>query len=590
MATRHTKQPEYSLVTMISLILVVTVLAVASEVLIPIALAVLLTFLLAPLCDRLERLRLGRVPSVMAVTVLSFVIIGVIGWIVVGQIIDLAGQLPYYQSNIRQKIDALQLPTSGPLGRAAAGIRGLSRELLRSSVDDGTAATQAQDGSAITEPVPVRVVEDPLDPLDTIMQAAKPLWSPLVSAGIVIVFVIFMLLQRDDLRDRVIRLIGQQSVTVATQAIDDAARRVSRYLLMQLIVNATYGIAVAIGLTIIGLPNAILWGVLAGLLRFIPYAGPWLGALLPIMLSLAVFDHWSPVLMTVGLFIVIELISNNVMEPLLYGSRTGISPVAILASAVFWAWLWGPVGLVLATPLTVCVVVMGRYIPRLEFLSVLLSDQPSLPPSARLYQRLLAMDQDEVYDFCETYLADHSVQQLYDEVLLPALAMAERDRHHGEIEPEREEAVYNTLRDLVEELGERLMPPERRVEPLQRVVLCIPSKDLADEIAAKMVAQLLRSEGIDAEATGADELIAETLKLIEQRQPNAICISAMPPQAITRTRVLCRRITDRHPNLKIVVGFWNYADLENVRKRLGPACAPERIVTTLADAVAMLRG
>src|SRR5690606_7062319 len=254
-----------------------------------------------------------------------------------------------------------------------------------------------------------------------------------------IVFVIFMLIQREDLRDRMLRLIGPGRLIATTQAIDDAAHRVSRYLLIQWMVNATYGTAAAIGLYVIGLPNALLWGVLATLLRFIPYVGPWIGASMPIALSLAAFDDWTRPLVVAGMFIVLELLSNNLMEPWLYGMGTGVSPVAIIASAVFWTWLWGPIGLVLATPLTVCLVVVGLYVPRLEFLNILLSDQPGLPPQARVYQRLLAMDQEEVFQIADEYLKERSLLDLYEYVLLPALSMAEHDRHHGILDQARSE-------------------------------------------------------------------------------------------------------------------------------------------------------
>lgn len=586
---RSTREQSWP-VTFVVVILVVAVLSIAREVLIPLALALLLSFLLAPISDRLEHWKLGRFVSVMIVAVLSFALIGAIGSVVAVQMIELAEKVPLYQDNISQKIQALRAPGDGPFSRATESIKQLSREILRPPPEPFVFAPAAENEPA--QPIPVQVVDEPLQPVQAILQAAGPALRPLVSAGIVIVFVVFMLLQRDELRDRVIRLIGQGRLTVATQAIDDAARRVSRYLLMQLTINTTYGLAAGIGLYFIGIPNAVLWGVLATLLRFIPYVGPWLGALLPILLALAAFDTWTPVLLTIGLFIVIELISNNVMEPWLYGSRTGISPVAILASAVFWAWLWGPVGLVLATPLTVCVVVMGRYIPRLEFLSVLLSDQPGLSLSARLYQRLLAMDQDDIYEISETYLADHSLLELYDDVLLPALSLAERDRHQGTIEVDREEAVYQSLRDLIEELGmRREEAPETR--PLEEVpqgllVLCLPARDVADEIASLMLSQVLAGEGARVEVVPAGKLVTEVLDYIDQRQPDVVCLSAMPPQAITRTRHLCQRLTERFANLRLVVGYWNASDLTHIRQRL-PVCAPEGVVRHIADVIDLMQ-
>jgi predicted PurR-regulated permease PerM len=596
------------LFTMVAIFLVVAALWAAKAVLIPIALAILLTFILAPICNRLERWHLGHVMSVIVVAALSFIIIGVIGWIVAGQFIDLAAKLPYYRDNIRQKMDDIRIPPGGTIERITENLKGLTQEIFTPA--NGADPSRIEDPSN-DEPIPVTVEPAPPGPIETMRQTIGPVLGPLASAGIVIVFVIFMLLQRNELRDKIIRLIGQGRLTVATQAIDDAASRVSRYLLMQFVINATYGVAVAIGLFFIGLPSAVLWGVLAMLVRFIPYVGPWIGAVLPILLSMAVFDRWTPVLLTAGLFVVIELISNNIMEPLLYGARTGISAVAVLASAVFWTWLWGPVGLVLATPLTVCVVVLGRYMTQLEFLNVLLSDEPGLSPAARVYQRLLAMDQDEVFEICESYLAetDTTLLDLYENVLLPALAMAERDRHHDRIDPDREPAVYQGMRDLVEELGERKRSEEQTVRkngdaagaesisPAARGIgtpdsskriACVTARDAADEIAAIMFAHVLQSEGIRAQVFPQGIGSAELVSQLEADKPDAICISAVPPQTVVRTRQLCQRLSARLPQVKIVTGVWTLSDVSQVQNRLG-ACQSEHVVGTFADAIAMLR-
>ena len=601
MASTQTANNHSRLLTMIAIFLVVGALWVAKAVLIPIALAILLTFILAPICNRLERWHFGRVMSVIVVTALSFMIIGVIGWIVAGQFLDLATNLQFYRANIREKVIAIRSPASGTISRITENIKELTQDVLKPPVTVGPAPQQDPEEP---KPVPVVVEREALGPVDATREVIGPLFAPLASAGIVIVFVIFMLLQRNDLRDKIIRLIGQGRLTVATQAIDDAASRVSRFLLMQLLINATYGVAVAIGLFLIGLPNALLWGVLAMLVRFIPYAGPWIGALFPIALSMAVFDSWTPVLLTAGLFVVIELISNNVMEPLLYGSKTGISAIAVLASAVFWAWLWGPVGLVLATPLTVCVVVLGRYVTQLEFLSVLLSDEPSLTPAARVYQRLLANDQDEVFEICEEYLKDKPLLDLYENALLPALAMAERDRHHDRIDPDRESMVYQGMRDLVETLGERarveeietsLKDKDTATPPAEPVknsessrVACVTARDAADEIATIMLAQILESSGMHAQVFpqgfGASELVSQ----LESEKPDAICISAVPPQTVVRTRQLCQRFSSGFPEVKLVVGLWTLADVSQVRKRLG-ACAPDYVTSSITEAVAMLR-
>src|SRR4029079_17820537 len=264
-----------------------------------------------------------------------------------------------------------------------------------------------------------------------------------------------MLIQREDLRNRLIHLIGSPRLNVTTQALDDAAHRVSRYLLMQLIINGLFGLVLGIGLFFIGVPNSLLWGVLAGILRFVPFIGPWIAASIPVALSLAVFDGWTKPFLVLGLFVINELVSNNILEPWLYGASTGISSLGILVSAVFWTWLWGPVGLVMATPLTVCLMVVGRHVPQLAFVNKLLSTQEILPPQDRFYQRLLALDPEEAIEVAEDFLKDHSLEALYDSVLLPALSLAEQDRHHGDLEEPKERLIIDTLRELVDDLGAR---------------------------------------------------------------------------------------------------------------------------------------
>lgn len=567
--------------------MIVAVLYFAREVLIPLALAVLLSFILAPLVIRLQRLHLGRIPAVLITTVLSFSVLGAIGWLVTVQIIDLADQLPQYRSNILEKFESLQSASHGALSRATRGIEEISKDLqtaaTRPDADDPAAAGEA----APPEPVPVRVVPPPRNPAEAIMAFVAPALNPLVSAGIVIVFVIFMLYQREDLRDRMIRLVGEGRLTVTTQVIDDAARRVSRYLLMQVIINATYGAAVMVGLIFIGVPNALLWGVLATLLRFIPYLGPWLGAMLPIALSLAVFDDWTRPMLTIGLFVVLELVSNNLMEPWLYGSGTGLTAMAVLLSILFWTWLWGPVGLVLATPLTVCLVVLGRHVPQMEFLAVLLSDQPSLPLDARIYQRLLASDVDEVVELADEYLKSGTIADFYDRELLGVLQMAERDRHRGVLEAGRDRAVYEGMRELIEELSERAAEArsdEPKAGPAQRTILMIPAHDEADELAAMMLAQLLRTAGARADVISAHTLGAERLAIVEERRPVAVCISAVPPTAVTHARYHCKLVRSRFPQLKIVVGIWTTPSLTEARQRIA-SCGTSTVVSTLGQAI-----
>jgi len=405
---------------------------------------------------------------------------------------------------------------------------------------------------------------------------------------------------------------------------------------MLVVVNSSYGLAVAVGLLILGVPDAILFGVLAGLVRFIPYVGPWVGAVLPIAMSLAVFDSWNRPLTIIGLFIVLELVSNNIIEPWLYGSRTGISTVGVIVAAVFWGWLWGPVGLIMATPLTVCLVVMGRYVPRLEFFSVLLGDGPSLPPQAKVYQRLLAADYDDVFHFTHEYLKANTVTDLYQNVLMPALAMAEHDRQAGRLEEGQDQFIYQSLRDLIEELGDlqklavknatagsaaapvvvaggamipapvdtlgSLAPitaitepgPIPGLEPIARpgppegLVLCIAARDEADEISALMLVQLLEFQGISARVIAATTLAGELIDEMEALPPKSVCVCAMPPAATSHARYMCKRILARFEDMKVVVAIWNSPDLDRAKERIRTS-GTDRVVANFGDAIDMLR-
>jgi predicted PurR-regulated permease PerM len=380
---------------------IIATLYFARDVLIPLALAALLTFLLAPLVTRLERW-LGRIGAVLLVVTLILAATGAAGWVLTRQLVDLATKLPDYKENIQTKLRSFKVPTGGVFTKFSETLEELKKDLPGATAPDITQVPGKPETAVLTEPsvnptVPVQVIETSKANLFQLVQIIiAPLLGPLGTAALVLLLVIFMLLKREDLRSRLIRLIGQGRISATTRALDDAGARVTRYLLMQLVVNVTYGIPVAIGLYFIGVPNAVLWGACATVLRFIPYVGPWIGAAIPIALSLAVSPGWIMPLLTIGLFVVLELLSNNVMEPWLYGSSTGVSPIALIFAAVCWTWLWGPVGLVLATPMTVCLVVMGRHIPRLSFLSVVLSDEEALTPAEECYSRLLTVgEQDE---------------------------------------------------------------------------------------------------------------------------------------------------------------------------------------------------
>jgi hypothetical protein len=409
----------------------------------------------------------------------------------------------------------------------------------------------------------------------------------LETVGTVLIFTLFLLLQRSDLRNRLFRLFGSETPDLnrMTTALDDAARRVSRYLLTQSIVNGTFGFMLGFGLHCIGVPNAPFWGVLGALLRFIPYLGTLVAGLCPLLLALAVFEGWAKPLLTLGLFATIELTMSTAIEPWLYGAHTGVSSLAILVSAAFWTLLWGPIGLVLSTPLTVCLLVLGRYAPPLQFLRILLGDEPVLPPEACYYQRLLALDEEEAQQVAETYLKDKTLLELYDLVLIPALHLAEQDRHEQALGEDREAFIYQATKGLLEELAEQV-PSSPLTAKLS--ILCVPARDEADELVGLMLTHILRQSGFAAEAIPIGT-VEEMLGTIEERRAEILFVSALPPFAIRQARALCRRARQRFPDLKIMVGLWeSTAKSEKVQQRLGADCF-DKMANSLREAELQVR-
>jgi len=540
---------------------VVATLTFGREICIPIALSALLTFLLAPLVTWGERW-IGRMAATILVAVLVSSGIGVVGYAVGQQFMDLTARLPDYKANIQEKMRVLQVPQEGSLTRFTRTVEELRQEM------PGNAALTGLGGPAT---VPVRIVENKPGVRDTFQTMVGPIISVLALTGLVLLLTIFMLLNREDLRGRLIRLIGQGHIGATSHAMADAGHRVSRYLVMQLIVNVTYGVPVAVGLYFIGVPNALLWGALAIVLRFIPYVGPWIAAAAPIMLSLAVSDGWTMPLATLGLFVVLEIISNNVMEPWLYGSSTGVSSLALIVAAIFWAWLWGPIGLVLATPLTVCMVVIGRHVPRLSFLSILLSDEQPLTPHQECYHRLLRSNLTEATALVETYLASNSLTSLYDEVLIPVVVAAEADHGHDSLDADQRTTLQQGVSDLLDDLAERPALAASPIDGSQAAsaaisaasawsVLVLPVRAVRDELVAGMTAHVLGQEGFHVETVPAKLTTAEVANLVETKAPDAVFVTVVAPSAVVHARRLCARLQARKPGLKIVVGLWGITD------------------------------
>lgn len=583
-----------------SVTVVVAALYLAKSVLVPMTLAVLLSFLLSPVCDWLERRRLGRIPAVLVTAIVGFAVLGGATWTAVVQMTDLAPKMPEYHKNIQAKLHSANIQVSTALSKVTRTAQGMSENLSQ--------LESAQEPQGTNEwPYAVRVISSPASPLQVFGGMFGTLLEVLGSTGMVVILVVFFLIRRDDLRDRFIRLIGSGHVTLTTQMLEDAGTRVSRYLSMQFLINVIFGIAVGIGLFLIGVPNAILWGILGATLRFIPYIGPCIAAVMPIGLSLAISENWLAPSLTIALYVVLELIISNVLEPWLFGKHTGVSAVAVLLAAVFWTWLWGIVGLLLATPLTVCLLVIGKYVPQLSFLDTLLGNEPVFEPKKRVYQRLLAGDQEEATELLDEELEHRPLVEVYDSVLIPALAMTETHWHRGEFDEQRHKLMLLSLREMIQERGERQQElhekeisadsPEAEgdsslIEPTalpKLCVLCLPAYDEADEIAGMMLAQIVDIRDCLVETVSVAITASELVALLEQRQADVVCISATPPAAVAHARRLCLRLRRRFPEVKLVVGLWNSpTDLTKAKSQIGGDTTIQ-VVATLADAREQIR-
>ncbi len=443
----------------------VAALYLGREVLIPLALAILLSFALSPATTLLRRSGLGRVPSVIIVVLIVFALVAGFATVVSTQLASLADNLAGYEHNFRAKIRAGEAMAKGggPLKQLQTVWQDIQQELEKSTQKSPSANTSSPGSRGQTgepTPIPVEVHEPPAKPVQIASEFAGGLLKPLATTGVVVVFVIFLLIQREDMRDRFIRLFGPDDVHRTTELMTDAGKRVSRYLLMQVAINVFYGVSVSLGLWLIGVPHPLLWGLLAFILRFIPYVGPAMAAAMPIIVAVASDPGWTTPLLAVALFAGLELLINNILEPWLYGSSTGLSPIAVLVAAVFWTTLWGPAGLLLATPLTVCLIVLGRHVPQLQFLEIMLGSEPVLTPDVKFYQRLLAGNIEESARVVEEYREEHTLQELYDKVMIPALAYADEDRMRGVLDRERWTAIAQAVCDIVEDLRDETPAPE----------------------------------------------------------------------------------------------------------------------------------
>jgi predicted PurR-regulated permease PerM len=559
---------------LVSFAVICAVLFWAQVVLIPIALAALVAFVLAPAVTRLQRIGLPRIPAVFVVVALVSLVLGGIGWVVVGELSALAAQLPTYRANIREKItDIREFTRGGTIETVQETIEDIGEDLER------VQEAEAPRPSGEQEPLPVTLA--PENSWGSALEGALPVLEAAATAGLAMLLAIFMLIQREDVRNRVVSLAGQAALVTTTKAFAEAGARISRYLLMQLVINGTMGVAVWLGLYFIGVPYSALWGLSAAVLRYIPYIGPWIAALLPISVSLITSPEWTDVLLVVALFVTLELLSNNVMEPLLYGQSVGLSPIAVIVAVIFWTWIWGAVGLVLATPLTVCLVVIGKYISGLAVFDRLLGERPPLQPHLWLYQRLLARDEGEASEVLAEYADEHTLEETCDELLLRTLLTLKHDLAAERIAAADGDFVVAQLREIIDGLAEKAENANAPSADSRAVGL--PPQDRLDEVALELLRLLLGERKCKLETLSSERLIGERIAAVEQQAPPAVCMVSLPPGDLAATRRVCKRLRTRLADVPVLVGrFGTPAGRERGRQALVDA-GVDRVTDTLTE-------
>ena len=576
---------------LMTVILVVVVLYFAREVFVPLALAALIAFVLTPAAHRLERWGMKRTPAALLVIVLSLAAVAVLGWVLLGQIYSLAVEFPQYQQNVSDKIGSLHLDSAGRLSRTIEMLNGLNRRIksgntattpVLSVIPPPRASGRIHTSPPVlanktTQPVSVRIEEPQESVLELAGSTMTPLLHPLATTFIVVIFLVFMLIGREDLLDRGLKLAGSGRMHVTTTAIKDATDRVSRYLQTQLVVNLCYGAVAGVALRLIGVPHPLLWAILTCVLRFVPYVGIMMAAAGPLLLAGAASPHWSQLMWTVIMFGVLEVVAANFVEPMLYGASTGISAIAVLIAAVFWTFLWGLPGLLLSTPLTVCLIVIGRQVPRLHYLEVLLGERTGLPPSEHFYQRMLASNPKAARALVEATLKTRSRAEVYDTVLVPALTMIQEARHSDEMTTARAEEVLQSVEELVEELAGGTA--SGLAEPAKRVV-CIPATDFADEIACELAQQVLEDTA-PVHIISADSSMSNIQELMARLQPEVMCVVGVPPRAVRHIKMRCHQIRARFPESVVVACVLSDEnDLSSLRSRI-PTEDAQHVVSSL---------
>ena len=611
-------------------------------VFVPLALAVILSFVLAPAVRLLKRGGLPNSPAVVLVVMFAFALIFGVGALITQQVSSLAQDLPRYQITLKDKVAALRDATSGGGGtfkQASDALKDLQEQLEAPtksaappvSVTVTPLPGPLQNGGTANgtkgRPIAVEVHTPAPTPLDQLQSIIGIILHPLATTGATLLFVLFLLMQREDVRDRAIRLLGSHDLEKSTTAMDDAGARLSRYFLAMTGINAAFGIVIGVGLWMIGVPSPVLWGVLAMLMRFVPFIGAFIAAAFPLVLAAAVDPGWGMFLWTLALYLIAEPIMGSLIEPIVQGQRTGLSPLAVLLSAAFWTLLWGPIGLLLAIPLTVVLVVLGRHVDRLEFLNVILGDTPPLSPAERFYQRMLAGDPAEVVEQAEKFIKERPLVDYYDEVVVEGLRLAQIDSDRGTLEASRLDDIRDTSDVVIDALADHDIVPkpkkrpipdlgdseekdaaaaadeehdeedEREIsEPTQialadawkqpNAVLCVASRTALDETVALALARLLEKYGIGTKVIDAQRLRHGTLAPEDREGVQLICVSALDVrERSAHTRFLVRRLKRSAPDTPVLGGFWQMDIEAAADASIIDSVAVDAAATTLREAI-----
>ncbi|WP_316194252.1 AI-2E family transporter [Bradyrhizobium sp. SZCCHNRI3052] len=607
-------------------VIIIALLYFGRDILVPVALAILLSFVLAPLVAQLQRLRAPRGLAVVSVVVLAFVVIFTLGSLLATQLTQLASELPNYQSTMSNKIQSFRDTKAGrgTLERASDMLKDLGKELDKPKEPEAARLPSGlrTNSSVPVTPIPVEVRQPDPGALDSLRTLISPLIHPLATTGIIIIFVIFILLQREDLRNRLIRLAGSSDLQRTTAALDDAAYRLSRLFLTQLALNGGFGVVIGVGLWFIGIPSALLWGILAAALRFVPYIGAVIAAAFPLALAAAVDPGWSMLIWTLALFLVVEPLLGHVIEPMVYGRSTGLSPVAVVVSAAFWTALWGPIGLVLATPLTVCLVVIGRHVERLEFLDVMFGDRPALSPAEIFYQRMLANDPTEAAEKAEEFLKERSLIAYCDEVAVKGLQLAQADADRGALAYDRLATIRDAVAELTADLSDQNDGPLAKREttsdpeaasavdssassgaidtiPIlskdnlaegwrsEQPVLCVAGRTPIDEAAAVILAQLSSVHGLGAKVSGAEALSTANVIKLEPAGVAIACLIYIGNSGVAHMRYSVRRLKRRLPKARVMLVCCAADVDQEAAKVLQEATKADLVAASMGEAVRM---